>query len=70
MTFILIYLNAGSGPTVSFSKNLIWLSPPWFTYVFTMMFGVPRLGVAMSFAVAMTMTFYVLMVSVIRVIFR
>ncbi len=68
MTFILIYLNAGTGPTVSFSKNLIGLSPPWFAYVFTMMFGVPRFGFALSFAVAMT--FYVLLVSVIRVNLR
>ncbi len=68
MTFILIYLNAGAGPTVSFSKNLIWLSPPWFAYVFTMMFGIPRWGFAMSFAVAMM--FYVLLVSIIRVIIR
>jgi hypothetical protein len=68
MTFILIYLNAGTGPTVSFAKNLIWLSPPWFAYVFTMMFGVPRFGFAISFAMAMT--FYVLLVFVIRVIVR
>lgn len=68
MTFLLIYLNAGAGPTVSFAKNLIWLSPPWFAYVLTMMFGVPRFGFAVSFAMAMT--FYVLLVSVIRVIIR
>ncbi len=68
MTFVLIYLNAGTNPTVSFAKNLIWLSPPWFAYVLTMMFGVPRLGFAMSFAIAMT--FYVLFVSVIRLILR
>lgn len=68
MTFILIYLNTGAGPTVSFSKNLIWLSPPWFAYVFTMMFGVPRFGFALSFAMAMML--YVLLVSVIRVMIR
>jgi len=68
MTFILIFLNAGTGPTVSFAKHLIWLSPPWFAYVFAMMFGVPRFGFAISFALAMTC--YVLLVSVIRVILR
>lgn len=68
MTFILIYFNAGPGPTVSFAKNLIWLSPPWFAYVFTMMFGVPRFGFVISFAMAMTL--YILLVSVIRVILR
>lgn len=44
VTFILIYLNAGNAPTVSFAKNLIWLSPPWFIYVGTMIFGVSKLG--------------------------
>lgn len=68
MTFILIYLNAGITPTVSFAKNLIWLSPPWFGYVFTMMFGVPRYGFAVSFALAMTI--YLVMVSIIRVMLR
>jgi len=68
MTFILIFLNAGTGPTVAFAKNLIWLSPPWFAYVLTMMFGVPRLGFALSFAMAMT--FYGVLVSVIRVVLR
>ncbi len=68
MTFILIFFNAGPGPTVSFAKNLIWLSPPWFAYVFTMMYGVPRFGFAMSFAMAMTG--YVLLVGVIRIILR
>jgi hypothetical protein len=44
VTFILVYLNAGSSPTVSFGKNLIWLSPPWFVYVGTMIAAVPKLG--------------------------
>jgi len=44
VTFILIYLNAGDSPTVSFAKNLIWLSPPWFLYVGTMIAAVPKLG--------------------------
>ena len=44
VTFILIYLNAGASPTVSFGKNLIWLSPPWFVYVGTMIAAVPKLG--------------------------
>lgn len=44
VTFILIYLNAGDSPTVSFAKNLIWLSPPWFLYVGTMIAAVPKFG--------------------------
>ena len=44
VTFILIFVNAGSAPTVSFAKHLIWLSPPWFVYVGTMIAFVPKLG--------------------------
>ena len=68
VSFTLIFLSAGTGPTVSFAKNLIWLSPPWFAYVFTMMFGVPRFGFAISFAMAMTL--FAVLVSIIRVILR
>ena len=68
MTFILIYLNAGDQPAVSFAKNLIWLSPPWFMYVFCMMFGVQRFGFWIAFTAAMML--YMLAVSFIRVIVR
>ncbi len=44
VTFILIFVNAGSAPTVSFAKHMIWLSPPWFVYVGTMIAFVPKLG--------------------------
>jgi hypothetical protein len=44
VTFILIFVNAGTAPTVSFAKHLIWLSPPWFVYVGTMIAFVPKLG--------------------------
>lgn len=44
VTFILIFINAGSAPTVSFAKHLIWLSPPWFVYVGAMIAFVPKLG--------------------------
>ncbi len=52
VTFILIYVNAGSAPTISFAKNLIWLSPPWFVYVGTMIAAVPKLGFWPSYALA------------------
>lgn len=51
-TFILIYLNAGDSPTVSFAKNLIWLSPAWFVYVGTMIAVVPKLGFWPAYALA------------------
>jgi hypothetical protein len=52
VTFILIYLNAGASPSVSFAKNLIWLSPPWFIYVGTMIAVVPKLGFWPAYALA------------------
>ena len=68
MTFILVYVNAGQEPTLSFAKNLIWLSPPWFVYVGTMIVSVSRLGFWSSFALAMTL--YMVCVGIMRVIVR
>ncbi len=53
LTFILVYVNAGTAPTVSFAKNLIWLSPPWFLYVGTMIVAVPKLGFWWAYGMAM-----------------
>ncbi len=55
VTFILIYINAGDSPTISFAKNLIWLSPPWFVYVGTMIVAVPKLGFWPAYALALTL---------------
>jgi len=55
VTFILVYLNAGSSPTVSFAKNLIWLSPPWFVYVGTMITAVPKLGFWPAYGLAIAL---------------
>ena len=66
VTFILVYLNAGSAPTVSFAKNLIWLSPPWFLYVGTMIAAVPKLGFWPAYGLAIGL--YVLGVGVTRLI--
>ena len=68
MTFILVYVNAGEEPTLSFAKHLIWLSPPWFVYVGTMIVSVSRLGFWSSFALAMTL--YMVCVGIMRVILR
>lgn len=53
LTFILVYLNAGSAPTISFAKNLIWLSPPWFVYVGTMIVAVPKFGFWPAYVLAL-----------------
>ena len=66
VTFILVYLNAGSSPTVSFAKNLIWLSPPWFVYVGTMIAAVPKLGFWPAYGLAIGL--YVVGVGLTRLI--
>lgn len=68
VTFILIYVNVGTEPTISFAKHLIWLSPPWFVYVLTMLFGVERLGFWSAYGVAMTC--YMLSVWMMRALLR
>ena len=65
VTFILIYLNAGDSPTVSFAKNMIWLSPPWFVYVGTMIAMVPKFGFWPAYGLALLL--YALGVGVTRI---
>ncbi len=55
VTFILIFVNAGSTPTVSFAKHMIWLSPPWFVYVGTMIAFVPKLGFWPAYGLAIVL---------------
>ncbi len=55
VTFILIYFNAGGSPTISFAKNMIWLSPPWFVYVGTMIALVPKLGFWPAYGLALVL---------------
>ncbi|MDT3778562.1 DUF3147 domain-containing protein [Nitrospira sp. MA-1] len=55
VTFILIFVNAGPAPTVSFAKHMIWLSPPWFVYVGTMIAFVPNLGFWTAYGLAIVL---------------
>ena len=57
VTFILIYLNAGTDSTVSFARHLIWLSPAWFVYVILMMVGAPRMGFWVAFPISLVLYF-------------
>ena len=68
LTFILVYVNAGSEPTLSFAKHLIWLSPPWFVYVGVMIVGVPRVGFWPTYALAMMS--YMVGVGIMRTIVK
>lgn len=64
LTFVLVYLNAGSDHTLTFAKHLIWLSPPWFLYVGFMIFGMQRFGFWLSYVGAMIL--YLFGVGMIR----
>jgi hypothetical protein len=44
MTFILIYLNAGTEYTLSYAKHLLLFVPPWVAYVFFIIMVLPRHG--------------------------
>lgn len=44
VTFVLIYLNAGHGPTLSYAKHLLWFVPPWLAYVGIIIYSLPRFG--------------------------
>ncbi len=57
VTFVLIYLNAGTDSMVGFAKHLIWLSPAWFVYVIMMWVGAPRLGFWVAFPISLFLYF-------------
>jgi hypothetical protein len=44
VTFVLIYLNAGQEPTLSYAKHLLWFVPPWLAYVGFIIGTLPRIG--------------------------
>jgi len=44
ITFILMYLNAGSEPTVPYARNLLYFVVPWLAYVGFYLLTIDRLG--------------------------
>lgn len=68
MTFILIYLNAGNAPTLSFAKHLLWMTPPWLVYVSFIIFAIPRLGFWPAFAGGLSL--YMTLVWLLRLALR
>ena len=68
VTFVLIYLNAGHEPTLSYAKHLLWFVPPWLAYVGFIIIALPRLG----FWPAMVggLTIYMGVVAVIKLALR
>jgi hypothetical protein len=43
-TFILIHLNGGAGPTLSYARHLLLFVPPWIAYVGVIIVVLPRWG--------------------------
>jgi hypothetical protein len=44
LTFVLIYVNGGNEPTLTYAKNLLWFVPPWLAYVGFIIMSLNRLG--------------------------
>jgi hypothetical protein len=67
-TFILIHLNGGMAPTLSYAKHLLWFVPPWVAYVGLIIVVLPRWG----FWPAMIggLAIYTLIVALIRLAIR
>lgn len=67
-TFILIYLNGGPGPTLSYTTHLLWFVPPWIAYVGFIIVVLPRFG----FWPAMTggLAIYMACVGLLRFLLR
>src|SRR5437879_13817029 len=52
ITFILMYLNAGSEPTVPYARNLLYFVVPWLAYVGFYLLPIARLGFLVTLTVA------------------
>ena len=62
ITFILMYLNAGSEPTVPYARNLLYFVVPWLAYVGFYLLTIDRLGfwLTLKGAIALFVTVSVL----------
>lgn len=67
-TFVLIYLNAGSEPTLSYAKHLLWFVPPWLAYVLFIIVSLPRFG--FWIAMAGGLAIYVVSVGLLKFLLR
>jgi len=62
ITFILMYLNVGSEPTVPYARNLLYFVVPWLAYVGFYLLTIDRLGfwLTLTGAIALFVTVSVL----------
>jgi hypothetical protein len=68
VTFVLIYLNAGHEPTLSYARHLLWFVPPWLAYVGFIIVTLPRLGFWPSMIGVLTV--YMGVVALIKLVVR
>lgn len=68
VTFVLIYLNAGHEPTLSYARHLLWFVPPWLAYVGFIIVTLPRLGFWPAMIGALTV--YMGVVALIKLVVR
>ncbi len=57
ITLCIIYLNSGTDVATSYFKGLLILLPPWILYVVSIIFLLPRLGLAPSLVIGLSIYF-------------
>ncbi len=57
ITLCIIYLSSGTDVATSYFKGLLILLPPWILYVIGVIFFLPRLGLAPSLAIGLSLYF-------------
>ena len=55
VTLSAVYLRGGVEPTVAYAKGLLFMIPAWLLYVLTVIFLVPRLGLAAALAIGIAL---------------
>lgn len=55
VTLSAVYVRGGVEPTVGYAKGLILMIPAWLVYVATVIFLVPRLGLAPALAIGIVL---------------
>ena len=64
VTLMLIYLNGGADPAVTYARHLLWFVVPWTIYVATLMFAIPRTNFWLAWVGALTL--YMALIGLIK----
>ncbi|WP_447973346.1 DUF3147 domain-containing protein [Nitrospira sp. Kam-Ns4a] len=68
VTIILIYLNGGTAPALTYAKHLLWFVPPWIAYVGFLILGMDRIGFWPTIAGALAL--YTALIAVVKLAIR